>query len=328
MVARPVLRRRRSRAGPTLLWLPLLVISSLAASGQLVGRKPLDTARQAPLAELWIEPADLEQRDLFWGPGGRALAPPGDAEYKLIESDHRGHSPGYRVEGPDGRHWKVKIGDEAQPEIVVSRFLWAIGYHQPPMYWLPEWRLSGGAGVPNAPGRFRLESGFKKPAEWSWERNPFVGTRQLRGLLVANLVFNNWDLSASNNRLYELKQRQDGVTEWYVVQDVGAALGKSLFPLGSRNKVEDFESQDLITGASGGRPRFGYYSIHSHLTRDVEAADVVWVCRLLSRLSQRQRADAFRAAGYPDEVAARYLRMLDRKLRQGLELETAAGGGR
>jgi hypothetical protein len=61
---------------------------------------------------------------------------------------------------------------------------------------------------------------------------------------------------------------------------------------------------------------------------DIEPADVVWACRLISRLSDRQLADAFRAAQYPDELAARYIHKIRQKLQQGLALETAAEGRR
>ncbi len=36
-------------------------------------------------------------------------------------------APGYEVRGPDGRTWDVKLGAEAQSEVVASRVLWAIG---------------------------------------------------------------------------------------------------------------------------------------------------------------------------------------------------------
>ena len=34
------------------------------------------------------------------------------------------------------REWSLKLGPEAQSEVVASRLLWAIGFHQPPTYWL------------------------------------------------------------------------------------------------------------------------------------------------------------------------------------------------
>jgi hypothetical protein len=174
------------------------------------------------------------------------------------------------------------------------------------------------------PGRFRLESGHDKEGEWDWRKNPFAGTRPLRGLLVANVVFNNWDLAGNNNRIYRLKKSHGGPARWYVVQDVGGALGKASFPMGSRNKIEDFESQDLVKGVANGHVEFDFHSAHASLLDDIEPADVVWACQLISRLSDRQLADAFRAAQYPPEISARYIAKIRQKVKQGLALAAAA----
>src|SRR5919201_4203957 len=87
------------------------------------------------IAQLWVAPDDLQKRNLFDGPWGRELAPNPDATYTYL-STHNGFSPGFDVRGPDDSEWSVKLGDEAQPEVVASRILSAIGYHQPPVYYL------------------------------------------------------------------------------------------------------------------------------------------------------------------------------------------------
>ena len=73
-------------------------------------------------------------------------APPPDADYKLKAKDATGFSVSYDVIGPDGVEWSAKIGPEAQTEVVLSRILWGLGYHQPPIYYLPSWRLDDGNG--------------------------------------------------------------------------------------------------------------------------------------------------------------------------------------
>jgi hypothetical protein len=319
----------------------LLAVAGCAALDTDGKTRPPAPAR---MAELWIEPADLERRDLFWGPGGEEQRPDREAVYRFREMDERGHSDGYEVEGPDGRRWKVKVGDEAQAEIVVSRILWAIGYHQPALYYLRSWRMSGGPTESPPPGRFRLESDHDKKGQWSWVRNPFAGTRELHGLLVANLVLANWDLDRDNNRIYvpekerEKKREKKGEKKGaaparqpvvpyvvrYVVQDVGGALGKSKFPIGTRNSIDDFESEDLVEGTRNGRPDFDYASYHRYYDK-VGVEDTVWACRLLARLSDEQLEDAFRAAQYPPEIAARYIRKIRQKIGQGLALESERG---
>jgi hypothetical protein len=85
----------------------------------------------ALIGELWQDPSDLEQRDLFHGPEGTRLLPR-DASYAFVAKDTSGWSPGFDVRDGDGVEWSVKLGAEAQSEVVSSRILWAIGFHQPP----------------------------------------------------------------------------------------------------------------------------------------------------------------------------------------------------
>jgi hypothetical protein len=260
---------------------------------------------------------------LFNGPGGKGLVPR-DAAYQFIALNKRGHSDGYEVRGKDGRTWKVKVGDEAQSDVVVSRILWALGYHQPVTYFVSKWRLIGGPVEAPPAGRFRLESDHEKGGDWSWSENPFVSTRPLRGLVVANMLLNNWDLRASQNKVYRFPEDRKGPSKWFVVQDVGGSLGKLAWPIGSRNNIGDFEHQGFIKEVEHDRVEFYNHGRHPDLLRDITTDDVAWTCRLLARLSDRQLSDAFRAADYPDQVAQRYVRKIREKIQEGLALETQA----
>jgi hypothetical protein len=223
----------------------------------------------------------------------------------------------------------VKLGDEAQSDLVVSRILWAIGYRQPIAYYVPRWRMVGGPdGAAPEPGRFRLSSDHKVVGDWSWRDNPFVDTRPFHGLIVANLVLNNWDLASSNNRTYRIANPGEGPGKWYVVQDVGGSLGKTRWPIGTRNNIDEFESERLIKDVDGGEVQFAYKSHRRWLVNDIPVADVIWACRLLDRLSEAQLDDAFRAAGYPRETRVRYVRKIRQKIQEGLALERRADGTR
>jgi hypothetical protein len=267
------------------------------------------------LAPLWVEPKDIASRDLLRGVGGPAHAPQDGETFRFDSLETKGHSKGYYVFGVDGRKWKVKTGDEAASEVAASRLLWAIGYHQPALYYLRDWRMSGGPETPTRPGRFRLISDHKSGDGWAFDDNPFVGSRELNGLVAANVLLNNWDLAASNNRIYDV-----GSEKRYVVQDLGAALGKTRWPIGSRNDIDDFESQDFVLGTEDGRVLFDYHARRTRLLRAIAPSDVVWVCGLLAKLSDRQLQDAFRGAGYSEELTGRYVRKIKGKIRQGLAL--------
>src|SRR5688572_27696301 len=132
----------RVRTARRLGVLPLMLLVAFCA-----GRTPIrtsgDSSNRLDVAQLWVEPNNLETRDLFHGAGGSALAPDPSSAFKLIRVDDTGFSPGYDVRDSDGSTWSVKLGIEAQPEVVAARVLWAVGYHQPPTYLLTNWKLSG-----------------------------------------------------------------------------------------------------------------------------------------------------------------------------------------
>ena len=185
-----------------------------------------------PLRELWQEPRDLQKRDLFYGVGGREHVPNPRGHYQFKSADTTGASRGYKVHDESGMKWDVKLGEEVQPEIVVSRLLWAIGFHQPAVYYMPPgWTISGGPGwVEGAHGpqngaRFRPRLYKTIGEEWSWYDNPFVGTRPFKGLVLANLIVANWDYKADNNRIYRVKPPIGDASRVFVVQDLGASLG-------------------------------------------------------------------------------------------------------
>jgi hypothetical protein len=279
------------------------------------------------LAELWELPQNIASRDLFHGPGGVELAPRPDAEYTWVATDTTGYSPGFEVRGPDGREWNVKIGSEAQPEVVASRVLWAMGYHQPNVYYLPAWKLSGGPGGQQPAGRFRIESpDAEVVSDWSWSENPFVGTQPYNGLIVANLVLNSWDWKTSNNKVY---RHSDG-NHRYVVRDLGASLGKTSFPVllkwfplrglgqGSRNSIDDFEEQGFIRAVDEQNVDFHYRGIYRHIVDQVRPSDVRWASELLAQISDAQWDDAFRAADYTPEHRTRYIKKIKAKIAEGM----------
>ena len=313
-------------AAAPVAWGLTILAAACAPAVRSTAQAPLTSAQ---LAELWIEPEDIAARDLFHGPGGRDGSADPDATYAVTALDRTGYSAGYDVVGPDGRKWKVKLGDEAQAEAVASRVLWAIGFHQPPTYVISGLRLSG--GKPDDQGRtarLRLEEGYRTEGQWSWQQNLYVGVQAFRGLLVANLILNNWDLKTSNNRVYQLSDAAAAPARRFVVQDLGASLGKTGWPTGNRNNVAAFESQRLIDGVRDGIVDFDYHGRHDELFTALTPADVVWTSRLLVRLSDEQWHDAFRAAAYPAPTAQRYIAKLKTKIQEGLALEARAAGSR
>jgi len=225
--------------------------------------------------------------------------------------------------------WSVKLGIEARPEVVVSRVLWAAGYHQHPMYYLPRWTLVGGDSPGRQPAaRFRLKpAGQDKTGEWSFYDNPFVDTKPYKGLLLVLLLLTSFDLRDSNNAVYEV----GGGERWYVVKDVGGALGgRRGGPLGflrsgTKSDIDRFESMEFVKGYDGTRARLAYIGpYYRNLYDRHDAADVQWTCDRLDRLTPSQWSEAFRAAGYDPLVAGRYITRIRRKLYDARQATLAA----
>jgi hypothetical protein len=135
-----------------------MICAALAALPAACGRIARDVQVVSDPAahpdELWQAPSDIASRDLFHGAGGTALRPCG-SEFTFVARDTGGWSPGFDVRASDKVEWSVKLGPEAQSEVVSSRILWAIGYHQPPIYYLPAWMMTGTESGPQPAGRFR-----------------------------------------------------------------------------------------------------------------------------------------------------------------------------
>ena len=284
-------------------------------------RRPTPPA-SADVAELWIHPGAVERRNLFYGSGGRTLAPVEGATYRITGVDSEGYSPGYDVVDATGRAWDVKLGPEAQAEVVVSRLFWAIGFHQPASYYVASWRAQGpGAPADTGPARFLLTSDFVVEGTWDWYANPFVGSRPYRGLLVLNVLVNNWDLKRENNLVHRQLAPRGGPRRRFVVQDLGATLGRTgRLARGTRNDLDGFRSEGFIVGAQDGGLQFDYEGKLADLLARVTPADVVWTCRLLARLTDRQWDDAFRAAGYDPRTRGQFIAVLHAKMAQGLAL--------
>ncbi len=278
------------------------------------------------MAEFWNAPNDLPRRDLVNGVGGGEGAPAPGAVYKLIKRRSSGFSPKVEVVDPSGKKWHVKMGDEAQPEVVSSRIVWAMGYHQPDNYYLPVWTMEeNGKRIDMPPARFLAKSRkVKREGAWSWHHNPFVDTQAFRGLIVLMMVLNSTDLKDDNNAVYDLVRPEEHARRWYVVKDLGATLGATGVQSPKRGDPAAFEQHGFIDGQRGDRVLFDFAGRHRELLAVVHPEDVRWMCARLDRLASEQWRDAFHAGGYDDEQTRRFVRKIRQKIDQGKAL--AQGG--
>jgi len=300
----------------------LLGLIVIGCGGGIAIRAPERPPSPDQIKELWIDPGN-QPRDLFWGVGGQKYAPAPDAVYTFEARDDVGFSSSYDVRDPQGVEWSAKIGPESQSEVVLSRILWGLGYHQPPVYYLPSWKLQRDGHVRiESEARFRpkLLQLERLKEYWWWQQNPFVGTHELSGLLVVLTMFNSTDLKNDNNSIYKLTEPWDGADRWFVVRDLGASLGETgkLFP--RRNWLDGFEKHGFITAIDGARVEFDYVGRHQELLSMIHPPDVQWAAQRMQRITDAQWRDAFRAANYADADAQRFIRRLKQKIDDGLAL--------
>jgi hypothetical protein len=289
--------------------------AAILAQGRGKNKKAVPTGKPV----LWKDPGNIRTRDLFLGPGGAQMRPD-TSSVTFIKAEQGGYSPKFRVRDGSGREWVAKLGKEAQSETVAVRLLWAIGYPTEINYLVPCVHIKGaprprkkvprceGQGFSNVRFEARPE-GVERAGQWKWRKNPFVGSRELQGLIVMMGLINNWDIKDSNNVILYVPNRGIGESQ-YAISDLGATFGKTgRLPFfwritRSRNKPSDYAKASFIDKVKGNRVAFRYGGKNRGLFKNITLEDAKWVGSLLSRLSDQQLRDAFRAANYtPSEVS-------------------------
>jgi hypothetical protein len=327
---------------PTILF--ILFVLSLPIPAAVKDVKEKHTSREEITATgpavMWREPADIESRDLFYGPGGRKHVPHGT--FTFVKEDLGGSSPKFEVRDQDGRKWKVKLGTEARTEAAASRIVWAVGYYTNEEWFLRELEVRGmpdhlhrgqkligpNGSVRNA--RLKKESADeKKIGNWRWRHDAFTGTRELNGLRVVMAVINNWDLKDVNNAIYQTDNERI-----YMVGDLGAsfgAAGRSWPAHTAKGNIDSYRQSKFIRKVTAftvdfqapARPRYVYLVDPKEywrrvrmewIGRNVPREDVRWMGHLLARLSPKQIRDAFRAGGYSPQEADEFAGVMERRI--------------
>ena len=323
----------------------LAVLLLNSSAGGVAGNKNQTTAATETAAEgpavLWRDPGDITSRDLYYGAGGKAHEPRGTFTFE--KEDMAGSNPKFDVVDQDGIKWRVKMGDEARPETVASRLVWAVGYFANEDYFMPILHLQNmphlhrGAHLVSPDGtvrNVRLKRHLKdekKIGIWSWDKNPFTGTREWYGLRVLMAVINNWDLKDSNTSIYQV--RTDHPEQRYVVTDLGSSFGSASLNWSSKGNLSAYSHSKLVSKSTAeftdfnvpGAPKLNTFIDVPELTRrlglcwigrHIPSSDVQWMGHLLAQLSAEQIRDAFRAGGYsPQEVEA-YSQVVEQRIAQ------------
>jgi hypothetical protein len=294
-----------------------------------------DHANSARSGVLWVAPADIRTRNLFYGSGGERREPHGTT-FTFEKEDMSGSNPKMDVRDSDGVKWKLKLGTEPRPETAASRLLWSAGYFTLDYYLVKDARIEelpghlhrgrnliGPRGEVHDARLKRNPEGYEKAGIWRWRQDPFTGTREYNGLRVMMALMNNWDLKDINNEILDRKKTDAGPHEIYTVSDLGASFGTSSLGLHYVKRKGELEwyrrsrfatkiTPDYVDFSTPGRPSILFFlNAREYFMRvyldwiasRVPRADAKWIGEILARLSHEQICDAFRAGGYsPDEV--------------------------
>ncbi len=285
--------------------LVLAVIVALSVSSPTLAIQKKEKDKPAPRGTpvLWREPADIASRDLFLGPGGASMRPD-VRSVTFVKEEKGGYSTKYRVKDGAGRVWVAKIGKEAQSETAAVRLVWAVGYQTEINYLVPRLTIAGKGTFEIVRLEARPES-VERLDEWKWSDNPFVGTKELQGLVVLMALLNNWDIKDANNKIIYTRGELR-----YVISDLGATFGrvKSGAPVvwrirRNRNDPADYSEDPFVEDVKRGNVLLFYKGKRQDLFDDIRVEEARCIGGWLARLSDRQLADAFRAANYtPGEV--------------------------
>jgi hypothetical protein len=297
-------------------------------------------------ATLWQDPGDISAKDLFHGDGGEngQPAPP----FKFIAEDTNGTNPKFDVQDAKGKKWRVKLAEEARPEVVASRLLWAVGYYVNDDYLLHVATIQGldikrgtklvhnGTQVIDA--RFERKAGNNtKIATWEWKTNPFSNTREFNGLRVMMAVINNWDLKDVNNAVYTDKATGH---QTFLVSDIGATFATNSLQTSraqDKGNVKNYVGSKFITGTTPTTVNFGTPSAptgvlvksggvlaanyvkrrgYDWIGNDIPREDARWIGSMLGQLTHEQLADAFRAGNFPPDSIDQYVAVLESRIAQ------------
>ncbi len=296
-------------------------------------------APPSPAAVLWQDRGDVASLNLLYGPGGEKHQPAG--KFTFVSEDMKGTSPKFVVVDEQGVKWKAKLGAEPQSETAATRLVWAAGYFADEDYYLPELHVDkmpklqrGGKfvtvdGVVHGVRLERSLKGQKKSGNWSWFKNPFVGTQELDGLKIMMALINNWDLKEINNDIYTEKAEPNR----YVVADLGASFGETGDTITrSKSNVADYSKTKFVQKITGEHVDFilnsrpfvlaavdvPNYVTRTHMqdiVKGVPIAHVQWLGKLLAQLSDEQIRDCFRAAGYSSDEVEDYAATVKQRIK-------------
>lgn len=297
-------------------------------------------AQQTATPVLWKDPGAIGQKDLRWGPGSEARQPM--PPFTFVKEDLSGSKPKVRVIDANGADWNVKFAgeradkNEVNAEVAASRLAWALGYIAEENYFVPRGTIEKVGSLQRAGEAIRRDGTFttarferrdphteRAGRRWTFESNPFTGTRELSGLKLFLALTNNWDNKRENTSIDTVTLADGTREEQFLFSDWGASFGRmsgppAWTPPPTRWQPAHYREQPFIKGVSGDSVQIFY--IGQVPMESVPLEHARWFAELAGQLSVEQLRAAFAAAGAPPADAEAFAARVVEKI---ADLKTA-----
>ena len=298
---------------------------------------------------IWREPSAGDSSDLRFGPGGADSVP--TPPFRFVEEHLTGSQPCIAVRDGRDRLWRAKWGHEARPEAFAVRVAAACGYFAEITHYVPSGSIVEVKDLARArqciaddgsfmDARFELEDRNVRMLfnehSWAWNDNPFVGTKQLSGLKILNMLLSNWDTKdrrdvarGSNTAIFEVASRW-GREARYLITDWGGAMGRWGSNIVSRDRWDpagfELQTPHFVTGVSDGFVNFGYQGQRSaEISRGITLEHAAWFYRYARRLTEPALRQGLLASGATAGEADVFARAIVERIRQLGEAVRSAG---
>ena len=291
---------------------------------------------------IWRDPGAVSALDAIYGPGAAGTGP--QPPFQFLEEHTTGSQPTVSVRDRQGRRWRVKWGQEVHCETFAVRVASACGYFAEETHFVASGTISGATTLTRArpcideqdgafhDGRFELDDpAVKKMFEehsWSWDDNPFVGSKELSGLKVLVMLLSNWDTKdrrdvarGSNTAIFEHVRPDRRREARYLLIDWGGSMGRWGTSVATRGRwdADGFAAQTpgFVTGVADGCVTFGYVGQRTgDVAHGIPLEHVRWFSRYLEPLTEDFLFRALRISGASAEETPRFVAALRDRIAQ------------
>ena len=279
---------------------------------------PAALAAAQPL--VWHDPGDVSKLD-FGGDVGTGIPAP-KPPFRFLKEDGSGTQPKILVEDANHRTWDVKFGNEVRTECFAWRIPAAVGYFVEPSYYVASGQIAGlgtlnrktpsiGAQGQFREGRFQIRDAARwdyiEGRTWTWKRNPFAGTPELKGLEILIMLASNWDnkdgsAGPGEANVGMFRRTANGREQLlYSFTDWGSGMGAWGDKTGQTDwRCKDYAAQtpQFVKGVANGYVVFGYEGhMRDGFQTGIRPSDVAWLMKYLGQLTDAQLRAGIRAAG-------------------------------